>query len=427
MLEPTDKVLVAVSGGVDSMVLLSLINQLDCQIGVAHVNYHLRGEDSIQDQALVEKWCNDSEVSFHLREVSPEEYDIGESIQMVARTIRYQFFSRLKDQFGYTKIATAHNANDNLETVLLNLTKGTGIFGLTGIAPILENYIVRPILFASKDEIYDYAKSNDIAWREDVSNAKNDYQRNQIRNLVLPELKKINPNLESTFQDSVDRLKGVAQITTNELAQHGIADHETHQELMIDWVNDDLKSLVLLSELLKKFDVSYKSAKDIHEAILNRSVGAMFNTNAHRINLDRDRLVITAKPSSNNDVVYLTEEVGERKLGNGKIIWRKFIGSALPAQFVKNEAYFDLDRIQWPLVVRNWVQGDVFQPFGMTGKKKVSDFMIDSKIPVTLKQQVLILESEKEIMWLIGHRTDERFKVTSETKAMLKIEFLPNA
>ncbi|WP_421877454.1 tRNA lysidine(34) synthetase TilS [Marinoscillum sp.] len=429
MIGASDRVLVAVSGGVDSMVLLHLMQQAEVQLGVAHVNYHLRGADSDQDQKLVEEYCQEHRIPLHLREVDQAEYAVGESIQMIARTIRYAFFEELMQEHLYSKTATAHNLNDNLETVLLNLTKGTGIHGLTGIAPVKDQHIIRPLLFASKEEIYAYAKQEGLSWREDTSNQKNDYQRNRIRNRVIPELKQINPNLEATFATTNLRMKGVAELVDQQV-QDILKDLEesngVHQLSSI-WVSNDAKSRMILSEVLKAYNVSFAMAMEVHQAIIDASVGALFETDEWTINVDRESLLIQSKGSKHFFQEEMSQESGRVEAPGGYLVWTKVQGNQLPKQVSPNQAYVDFDLVEWPIKLRQWEQGDFFYPFGMRGKKKVSDFMIDSKIPVTLKEQVIVMESGKKIMWLVGWRTDDRFKVTSGTTSMLKIEFTNHA
>ena len=429
MISSADRVLVAVSGGVDSMVLISMLRQASIAVSVAHVNYHLREAESDNDQLLVEEWCKQNEIQLHVREVLPDEYNTGGSIQMVARDIRYRFFDQLLKDFKYSKVATAHNANDNLETVLLNFTKGTGIAGLTGIAPVKNDQLIRPLLFAQKDEIYQYAKENGIGWREDASNKKNDYQRNLIRNVVIPELKKINPNLENTFEDSLIRIKGTAELVANRTHQLNQYVEESNGIFILktDWIDQGNTSVTLLTEIMKRWNVSFSMVTNIHQSICSQTVGAIFKKDSWLINVDRGKLIVKPLKKERSIHEQITNEVGELQLPEGLIRWEKVSGNLLPENLVETTAYFDFDQLEWPLTLRQWKQGDRFQPLGMAGKKKVSDFMIDSKIPVTLKDEVLVLASDNRIMWLVGHRTDERFKIKATTKAMLKVEFIQNA
>lgn len=426
LLKSKDRVLLAVSGGVDSMTMAELFLKAGYQVSIAHVNYGLRGADSDNDQALVEQWCDSHGISCHLRQVNRDEYDIQESIQMVARRIRYDFFDTLMGH--YDCVATAHNANDNAETVLLNLTKGTGIHGLEGIAP-KRGHLIRPLLFATRAEILAYAKQENIRWREDKSNQKNDYQRNLLRNEVIPLLKQINPNLEHTFQNTIERMLGTAQLV-NEAVEVRAAHIERQGDidlLDLDWFANDRKSTVLLAEMIKGYGFSYVDASDLSHAIERKEPGKIFNSATHEINLDRNNLLIRKITSHHTMDHYIPEQMGTHQFGNIVLVMSILSGNVFERGAKKNVAYLDLDRIKYPLRMRNWQQGDVFRPLGMVGKKKVSDFMIDHKIPVTLKQDVMVLESKGEIVWVMGHRVDDRFKVTEETTRMLKIELTDHA
>lgn len=424
LFDDQQSVLLALSGGVDSMVMANLFLQLDCSISVAHVNYHLRGDQSDMDQALVEKWCRKHGKTCHVHHVEQSEYQSNESIQMVARRIRYNFFEELIDQYGYERIATAHNIDDNLETILLNLTKGTGISGLIGIAPKKER-LIRPLLFATKAEVYDYGRANRVEWREDRSNQKSDYQRNRIRNHVIPELLAINPNLHKTFDDTRLRLKGTYEVFESTLLKYRefITSEGNFHTLDVGWVDDTNSSIVLLSELLKPFEFQFSQVKDISGSILNQSVGATFQSTIYTLNVDRDKLIIQEKiqKAKVDELIELT--TSQVQIDDHCKLTVEVIKGNEYSVDNENVVFLDLQLLSFPLKLRQWSEGDRFQPLGMSGKKKVSDFMIDSKIPLTLKEDVLLLESAGQIAWIVGLRLDDRFKVTPQTSTMLKIQF----
>ena len=408
------------------MVLAHLLLKSNFDFSVAHINYQLRGKDSALDADLVKTWCNENRVRFFYREAPTSIYEGSGSVQMAARAFRYTFFEELREEFGFNKVVLAHHLDDSLETFLFNLTKGTGLNGLTGIS-IQNGSVVRPLMFATKEEIVDYAKREGIVWREDKSNQKNDYQRNKIRNQVIPVLKNINPALLKTFSRNVERLEHVQRLlfTEREVVKKSfLKEDKQYLYLSMSWFDEKKGGVAVLTEILSDFGFNYFQVSDVVEAYRNRSVGAQFSSETYMLNLDRDRLVITSKRKgtvTNQQLSIPGTTDTELGLFKTDII----SGHQLPESHDSNTVFFDFDALGNPLVVRNWEQGDFFIPLGMRGKKKVSDYMIDTKIPVSLKKDVLVLESPHGLCWIVGMRTDERFKVQESTKRMLRINFHP--
>ena len=414
LLAKSDKVLAAVSGGVDSMVLAELLVASGFDIEVAHVNYHLRGEEADKDAVLVRQWCDQNDVVFHLHDVDPATYDKQGSTQMIARDIRYSFFEKVRKERGLAKIATAHHSNDQLETVLMNLTRGSSLAGLTGI-PLQRDFIIRPLLFASRNDILSYANSTGVKWREDASNKKNDYHRNQIRNEVIPTLEAQNPNLLQTFQDTLLRLRGAEKILEQAAQQYQLPDGSINTS----WFQEDEAGLALLDRIIKPYGFNFADVKDLGKAISEQRTGALFMSSSHVINLDREKLIV--RPIEEKlDACIKVHYADQQQQGAFTIRMKRHEGNSLP-EHAPDTAIFDADLIEFPLTLRYWREGDFFYPLGMNGKKKVSDFMIDSKIPLTLKRDIPILLSSDEILWIVGYRMDDRFKVTDKTRHLLKI------
>lgn len=410
--------LVAVSGGVDSMVLMDVLLRLGFRPAVAHMNFGLRGAASDADEQFVQAYCKANDLTFHTKQVSLSKGE-GESTQMQARALRYDWFKELMTSFGYMRILTAHHLNDSLETTLLNLTKGTGIAGLTGI-PVDNHSVVRPLGMLAKMEVEAYAKTHGLAWREDASNQSTTYQRNKIRHKVIPVLEEINPGLTDTFKHTLERLQGTAELLNgrvNELRDAHLIQGE-QDELALSWLTDDSVGWLLLSELLRPYGVSYTLAKEMAQSMES---GRIFLTATHRLLINRGTLLITKEIPKVLSLLTI-----ERP---GHYVWGRFevtVETRQKTDFHKptSEAYafFDADRVGLPFEVRSWQQGDTFVPLGMSGKKKLSDFMIDTKIPLTLKAHIPVFVFQKEIFWLGGYRVDDRFKVTPQTQQLMWIK-----
>lgn len=420
----TDKILVAVSGGLDSMVMLHLLKEAGYRLAVAHCNFQLRGSDSDEDESFVSDTCRQLKVPCFVKRFSTLEYATtrGISVQMAARELRYTYFDELVKDQGFDCIATAHHFSDTIESVFLNLVRGTGIDGLRGIAPRKQN-LIRPMLFATRQMIHEYAVRESISWREDASNASDDYQRNFLRHHVIPKLKEINPAFEDGFRQTHDRLLGARKFARAWMeyirTSVVVAQDEKSMTLDIRKIRESPSPAVLLWELIKdlgfKFDQCTKITSD-HQP------GKVFFSEAHQLLVDRKYYIIDRKQL--NDIVSQPIEEGQRLAGNGAVMLAMREVSSKDFTLVKDAAVaqLDADRLKFPLLWRKWQAGDYFVPLGMRSEKKVSDFLIDLKVPFNTKADITLLESAGEVVWIVGHRISDRYKVTADTNRILVIE-----
>ncbi len=422
-----EKLLVAVSGGLDSIVLLHLLFKMEVNCVVAHCNFRLRGEDSEGDEAFVRNLAESYDYPFcsiaFETAVFAEENHI--SIEMAARDLRYGWFENIRKENECQYILTAHHADDVIETVLINLARGTGIHGLTGIKA-KKGRLVRPLLPFSREEIKTYAGENELNFREDYTNAQTDFVRNKIRHQIIPVLQEINPSIQKTMNENVARFSDVELIYNNEISKNRFSFVEQKDDQLLISVSE-LKKIPAnkshLFELLKSYGFHSRDVANIVES-LDAISGKLFYSDNYQILRDREYLILSQK---------LEKEVGEYELGeNGfvKINEKRFDCKTFkrPADFSFSVnpqiACFDADKLSFPLKLRKWEEGDVFHPIGMKGRKKVSDYFIDNKFSLTDKENAWLLVSDNDIVWLAGHRMDDRFKITKKTQNICKIEII---
>lgn len=428
---PADKIVLAVSGGKDSVVLFDLFREAKFNFMVAHCNFQLRGKDSDQDAQFVKQLCVNHGISFRATAFQTQQFAKTHrlSIEMAARQLRYEWFEQIRHELDYQYIATAHHLNDSIETILLNLTKGTGISGLRGILP-KKDRIIRPLLFAARADIENYAAEKQLGWREDSSNASNDYQRNLLRNEVVPLLKRINPSLEHTFARNIERLQAIESDFQKNLSYFKKAvciEENGTLYLKIETIQYWQSAAYLLEEALKESGFNYFQSKEIYHS-LNKTSGKVFHSATHTLIKDREQLIITPREEKSFEEVLIekgTEEIDyygiKLQISQTSMEeWQAYLTTE------RNPAtlWVDADTLNYPLTLRPWQEGDWFIPLGMKGKKKISDFLVDKKTPLHLKKTTFLLCSGNSIVWVIGQRTDERFKVGKETKEILKIQLL---
>ena len=431
LMKKEDHVLLAVSGGLDSVVMANLFHRTGLSFGIAHCNFGLRGLDSDADAQWVEKLAHQYSVSFHLQQLDIASYmqQKGCSTQMAARDLRYSWFSELCIEKGYDKVAIAHHADDRAETILFNLTKGTGIAGLHSILPQRGSFI-RPLLFTHKSTLLTYAQANGLTWREDRSNDTDDYARNIIRHHVIPALQRINPELISTLNHTIERLSQVEALFKQSMDtwhRQIVSFRSEGMYFTITEIRYQPWVVVVCWEWLKPFGFNFTQVNSLFQSkniagkviystnyqLVTDAAGWLVTKRSHLIETKEDLLLIPKHATNITTSLYVFHL---RKL------------AATSYQIVPDRAVAALDeaKLAFPLTIRRWQRGDIFYPLGMRQRKKVSDFLIDRKVPLWAKEKVDVLCSNGIIAWIIGYQIDDYFKITPSTQHIYELKRIDN-
>ncbi len=415
------KCLVAVSGGMDSMVLLHLMQQLQLNIAVVHCNFKLRGEESDGDEDFVMNYCKLHSIPFFCQRFDTQQFasDHKLSIQVAARQLRYNWFFEVLEVQKFHFVATAHHLDDQLETWMINFLRGTGLNGLTGI-PLQNDTVLRPLLSFSRNQIEAHAQDHGVLWRDDSSNASDNYLRNKIRHHVIPTLKELNPNLLTTFEKTIANLDQAQSMVedASSIVYRKVVKELDNQKII------DLKALMelpnytaYLYQWLAPF--GFSAWADIAEVVTAQS-GKQIFSDKHRLLKDRETLILAIKLEPKQEEFWIPDHQTTLQFP----IPIAF-SSVSELGFADSKTIFvDSDSLKFPLKLRKWRAGDYFYPFGMEGKKKVSKFFKDEKISLHDKEKMWLLCSEDQPIWIVGKRMDNRFKVTENTRTIVKIALL---
>ena len=419
------KLLVGISGGIDSVALTYLLSELDFTISLAHCNFNLRGKESDLDEDFVNKLGNKLEIPVFTTQFNTEVFakENKQSTQIAARSLRYSWFQKLEKEHSFDYVLTAHHADDNLETFLINLTRGTGLEGLTGI-PEINGRIVRPLLRFSRKEIFTFIKENKIDWREDKSNAQTKYIRNKIRHKVVPFLKEINPSLLNTFAKTTEYLKESQHIIEDRIKK------VTSEVLTIDknTIAINIQKVEKLSnpkaylyQLLKAYN--FTEWNDVYNLLYAQS-GKQVLSKTHTLLKDRKSLVLFKNINSNNiETIFIQKN----ELEITKPIHLKIENVIEKSRKNKEIIFIDTEKCVFPLQLRKWQNGDFFYPSGMSGKKKLSKYFKDEKFSLFEKLNTwLLCNNNNDIIWVVGHREDSRFEMTAQTNSLFKISLHHN-
>tara|TARA_B110000014_G_scaffold257606_1_gene242436 strand:+ start:356 stop:1663 length:1308 start_codon:yes stop_codon:yes gene_type:complete len=409
-----DKLMVAISGGADSVALAILLNECNFPIIFAHCNFNLREDESDEDEGFVRKLAKKLDLECYVESFETEKFakENKISIQMAARQIRYSWLEKIRMETNSKYIAVAHHKDDDIETYFINLIRGSGIRGFLGMKE-KKNKIIRPLLNFERDEIESYLMLKNQEFRTDSSNTDTKYLRNNIRKHIIPLIKDINPSFSNTFSNELEYMNDVFKVFQNVI--------NTEMKKVILSRTDDIildKNKLLLSDnkkiLLREFIFSFGFSQT--EQILNSCndiSGKLFYSKSHKLLIDRDKIIISELKNAEEICLEISENLPEI---NFPINLRFAISEELDYHKSEGKVTFDFDRIKFPVQIRKWKEGDYFHPIGMNGKKKLSDFFIDEKLSRFEKEKCCIMCSDEKIMWIIGYRMDDRFKITNKTK-----------
>lgn len=419
------KILLAVSAGVDSVVLCHLFNQTKLNFGIAHCNFKLRNRAADEDEAFVAKLAQKLAIPFFSTAFDTQAYARKEkiSIQMAARALRYEWLENIRQQFDFQYIVTAHHLNDSIETFFYNFAKGAGIRGLQGISA-QNGYLIRPLIFATKQDILDFAHANHILFREDASNQEDKYARNKIRHRVLPVFQGLNPKFEQTARENLEHIRQALYLydfAIDQLQQQLVTRSESEVRIDAQGLSAyPAFAKTLLYEWLRPMGFQPRQIG----RILQAGTGAYFYSDSHCLLVDRTHFIIEklrVEPSERRFVIPI--ETKELHLPTGSFTIEYQNGQ--PKTFTNDPftVFLDAEKLRFPLILRHWKKGDYFYPLGLNGRQKLQDFFTNQKIPRLQKARIWILESGGEICWIMGYRLDERFKITTDTKKYIIIKF----
>lgn len=425
---PSTPLLLAVSGGVDSVVLTELCRQSGFMFSIAHCNFRLRGAESERDEAFVTELAARLQVQLFLKKFDTESHakEAGLSIEEAARNLRYNWFAELAAAAGKdTLIVTAHHADDTIETLLMNFFRGTGIRGLHGI-PVKQGRIVRPLLFARREEIEAFAAAEQLAYVTDSSNAANEFTRNFFRNRLIPELVRVYPSVKDNLLRNVERFAEAEELYTQSVNLHRkklveIKGNEFHIPVLK--LQKTRPLLTILHELLRDFGFTSHQTPEV-AALLESETGRYVCSSTHRVLRNRKWLIISPLQSAEESIILIEEGAAPIRFQAGMLsVEQADAGKDMQEKLSASPALAQLDAagIRFPLILRKWKAGDYFYPLGMGKKKKISRFLTDEKLSLNEKQNTWVLESDRRIIWVIGRRIDDRFKISSKTKRIIKL------
>lgn len=422
-----DSILLALSGGIDSMVMAELFRQSHFSYKILHCNFQLRAADSEADAQFLRDYAAKYQIPF-LEKTFSLDTSSKDSTQMQARKLRYAWFEELLLSGEGDKVATAHHLDDALETLILNLTRGSGLSGISAIKAQRAQF-VRPLLFSDKAQIRAYAAQHNLAWREDKSNASTKYRRNHIRHKVIPELQKLNPKLSQTFSNTWERLQSSERLLEATLSrQKNSCAYQKGERLVIELekLKKIAEPLLTLDYILQGYGFNYSQSQEIWATREGLS-GRRFLSSGFILLCNREEWCVYPKNLSQlspNQIWHLSENDDLLETSWFRLHFRKFAyTSDLTIKLPPEQAYLDADKLRFPLELRVWQEGERFRPLGLGGSQKISDFLINQKVARNLKDQTLVLLSAGKIVWLLGHRIDEDFKITPQTQCVFHLNY----